>query len=592
MFAPLRGRRSATRPVTRTRLGERLEALEDRSTPSTTSSIAASFNGTAIPAGDTIWFNSAFTASGLPAGATVTFHVENQAVGFTSGGTNFHVALPNAVIVLTPGATSARASFDPTDNDWDVSAPTGGTGNVFMGGAGFPVATGLPGGIKNVTWTGSFWSDTANTTLNWKWGAAAYNSFPADPNALSVKPVDNNSLSAYTNNDHAGTPEAMKTYVMAGATGGGGTNYTGNLSPAAKVTSSLGSGYETYPFQSSNPLTSIAFNESTVLKTAALDTTNGYFKLWYSDEHALALGVRQVNVTTATGTATTNYAVSPLTSDPGSATNPTLGSTATSGDQAGTDLSTRPVSPYLYITDITTNPNSLSGDWQYGGTGYAPNAVFGAWKGVVRTVNNTTATPTVTVTCDTDPAQNGWNLGTGADAPPAGVTSEGYGAEVRWNLADLQQQGVLTPGRTYRFYVMVHDGDQNKSGGDAGQAAFVYTMPGSVVVQPATLSGTVRDILQNAQAGLTVTLTGTDSNNNPVTATTTTDVFGHYSFPSLAAGTYTITLTYDHTQWVAANPNQIVGSLGGQGSDGTISAISLNGINGTDYDFTLIPPQG
>jgi hypothetical protein len=508
-------------------------------------------------------------------------------VDFTSGGTNFHVALPNAVIVLTPGATSAATSFDPTDSDWDVSAPTGGAGNVFMGGAGYPVTAGLPGGIKNVTWTASFWSDTANTNLNWKWEAAVYNTFAADPNNLNVKPVDNNKLSSYANNDHAGTPEAMKTYVIAGATGGGGTNYTGNSSPGANVAASLGGGHETYPFPSSNPLTSIAFNESSVLAAAALDTTNGYFKLWYSDEHALSLGVRQVNVITAAGTTTTNYAVSPLTSDPGSVTNPGLGSTATSGDQAGTDLSTRPVSPYLYITDLTTNPNSLSGDWQYGGTGYAPNAVFGAWKGVVRTVNNTTATPTVTVTCDADPAQNGWNLGAGSDAVPAGVTSGGYGAEVRWNLADLQAQGVLLPGHVYRFYVMVHDGDQNKSGGDAGQAAFVYQIPGSVNAQTATLSGTVRDLSGNGLQGLTVTLTGTDANNNPVTATATTDGLGNYSFPGVAPGTYTITLTYDHNSYSSAAA--LAGSLGGQTSDGTISGIAVNGIDGTAYDFVLNP---
>jgi hypothetical protein len=587
MFLPRRSRRSFTRPDTRTRLGERIEALEERSNPSTTSSIAASFNGTAIPAGDTIWFNAACAASGLPSGATVTFHVENQSVSFTAGGANVNVPLPNAVIVLTPGATSAAASYDPGDNDWDVSAPTANAGNVFMGGGGFPVANALPGGIKSVTWTANFWSDTPNTTLNWKWGAAVYNTFATDPNALNVKSVDAKNLDVNQNGDHAGTPEAMKTFVMSGATGSGGTNYTGNLTPSAKVVSSLGSGYETYPFPSSNPLTSIAFNESTVLKAAALDTTNGYFKLWYSDEHALALGVRQVNVITSSGTSTTTYAVSPLTSDPGSAINPALGSTASSGDQAGTDLSTRPVSPYLYVTDITTNPNSLSGDWQYGGTGYAPNAVFGAWKGVVRTVNNTTATPTVTVTCDADPAKNNWNLGAGADAAPAGVTSEGYGAEVRWNLADLQAQGVLLPGHVYRFYVMVHDGDQNKSGGDAGQAAFVYTLPGSVIGQTANLSGTVRDIFGNSLQGLTVTLTGTDANNNPVTATAVTDGSGNYSFSSVAPGTYTITLTYDHGFYSSAGP--VVGSLGGQGSDGTISGISVNGTDGTGYNFMLTP---
>src|SRR5947207_13207486 len=92
-----------------------LEVLEDRTVPSTVSSIAASFNGTAIPAGDTVWFESAFTASGLPKGAPVTIHVENGSIDFSVGSTPYHVAVPNGVIVLTPGATSASTSFDPTD---------------------------------------------------------------------------------------------------------------------------------------------------------------------------------------------------------------------------------------------------------------------------------------------------------------------------------------------------------------------------------------------------------------------------------------------------------------------------------------------
>src|SRR5262249_32269158 len=145
-------------------------------------------------------------------------------------------------------------------------------------------------------------------------------------------------------------------------------------------------------------------------------------------------------------------------------------------------------------TDITANPNNRSGDWQYGGTAVSPSAVFGTWKSFVKTVDRTTATPTVTVTADADPVKNNWALGSGADAPPAGLSNEGYGAEVRWNLNDLYNRGVLIPGHDYRFYVIVHDGDQNKVGGDAGQASFTYHYPGpggNTVTPPASLSGYV-----------------------------------------------------------------------------------------------------
>jgi hypothetical protein len=560
-----------------------LEILEDRCTPSTTSSIVGSFNGTAIPAGDTIWFNSAFTAANLPKGTTVTVHVENAAVDFTSGGVAYHVAIPNTIAVLTPNATSASVSFDPSDNDWDVSAPTGGAGNTFMAGAALPVTSNLPGGIKNVTWSAAFWSDTSGVTINWRWGAAIYPSFGTDNNALNVKPVDNNNLSVYANGDHAGTPEAYKTLVIAGGTGGGGNNYTGNLTPAKAVNPTLGDGLQDYPFPSSNPLTSVAFNESSVVKAAKLDLVNGTFEVWYSDEHALALGVRQVNVKTATGTATTNYTVTPLTTDPGSALNASVGSTITTGDQAGTDTSGRPMFPSLFISDTTNDPNNRSGDWQYGGTALPPGAVFGAWKGVVRTVDYTTATPTTTVACDIDPVKNSWNLGAGSDAPPAGTGNEGYGAEVRWSLSDLQNQGLLIPGHTYRFYVIVHDGDQNKVGGDCGQASFNYSFPG-VANQTASISGLAFDYgLGQPIVGEVITLTGTDVFNNPVTMTAVTDANGNYSFTGLKAGTYTLTGDSSSTVSQAGTDN---GSTDGTASGNQITGIVLGpSDNGLNYDF-------
>src|SRR5262249_39278339 len=149
------------------------------------------------------------------------------------------------------------------------------------------------------------------------------------------------------------------------------------------------------------------------------------------------------------------------------------------------------MAPSLFITDTTNNVNSAAGDWQWGGAAYAPSGVFGTWKSFTRTVDYTTSPATVSVTAPLDPVKNNWNLGPGSDAVPAGLASEGYGSEVRWSLADLQAQGVLLPGHTYRFYVMVHDGDQNKVGGDAGQAVFNYSYPGVVTTPPAALSGFV-----------------------------------------------------------------------------------------------------
>ena len=231
MTAFRRRTRLARRPDCRWRPS--VLALEDRTVPSTVSSITANFNGTAIPVGESLWFNSALTASGLPKAAPATVHVVNGSIDFSAGGTNYHLAVPDADIVFTPGATAATTSYDTADGGWDVSVPTSGTGDVFMGGVEMPVANALPGGVKNVTWSASFWSDTSGVTVNWKWAAAAYKAFGNDYNGMGVKPVDANKLSAYQNSDQSGTPEAFKGSVVAGAMGNGGNNYTGNSSPSS-----------------------------------------------------------------------------------------------------------------------------------------------------------------------------------------------------------------------------------------------------------------------------------------------------------------------------------------------------------------------
>ncbi len=91
----------------------------------------------------------------------------------------------------------------------------------------------------------------------------------------------------------------------------------------------------------------------------------------------------------------------------------------------------------------------------------------------MKTVDKTKSTPTVSMTPDADPSKNNWNLGPGSDAAPSGLKNQGYGAEVRWNVNDLG----LQPGNAYRLQFMVHDGDQNKTGGDSGQNCMTVVVP-------------------------------------------------------------------------------------------------------------------
>lgn len=231
-----------------------------------------------------------------------------------------------------------------------------------------------------------------------------------------------------------------------------------------------------YPSGTAPALSSVIFSESDTLQ--AFDSSVGTIRAWYTDEHALTLGVRQVIAKTRTSTTTTDY---PFTDFNGlSAVSPQVGTTFAAGDQAGTDTATyspaygfldhgRPLWPALFITDITDPTNTVLGDWQQGGSPIPPSAVYGTWKGAVRTVDQTRTPELITVTPDADPVKNFWN---GIpDVPPGGFgSSGGYGAEIVWNV------GNLLSGHTYRLQFMTHDGDQNKSGGDAGEACIVMTV--------------------------------------------------------------------------------------------------------------------
>jgi hypothetical protein len=235
-----------------------------------------------------------------------------------------------------------------------------------------------------------------------------------------------------------------------------------------------------YPYASAVALTSVDFNESEVLRAIrpSIDVAGGTVTLLYNDEHAMTLGVRQVVVKSATGSTSTDYPVSPLATSPSSVLDPKTGSNALAGDNSGLDPSLRPLWPVLYVTDISSDTNSRSGDWQMGGRPINPNAVYGTWKSAVRTVDKTTSPFTVAVTPDADPAKNDWNLGIN-DPIPASIKDEGWSAEVKWNV-------TFQPGHSYRLQVIVHDGDQNKAGGDCGEACVVFCAGGSATPPPTT----------------------------------------------------------------------------------------------------------
>ena len=202
-----------------------------------TSAITSNFNGTAIAGGDFVWFNGVTKVSGLSA-SPVTVFVTHATITFTANGKTYLLTVPDSEITFSTSTTVATTDFDVLSPEigsplgWDTDLPFGGlAGNDFLAAVTFKVpAGGLPGGIKNVIWQATFSSNTSGLTLNWQWGAAVYTNFGADYNSLGVKPVDDNKASQYKNSDHAGTPENFKSFVIGGARGGVGSNFTGSYS--------------------------------------------------------------------------------------------------------------------------------------------------------------------------------------------------------------------------------------------------------------------------------------------------------------------------------------------------------------------------
>jgi RHS repeat-associated protein len=205
--------------------------------PPGSSSITSNFNGTAIPAGDSVWFSSVLKASGL--GTTpVRIFLRSGMVQFTASGVNYQIPVPDATITFSSSATSATTAYDTNKKEWITTVPSSGlAGNTFLSGLTFSVpAGGLPGGINPVIFSATFYTDQSGVSLNWQWAAAVYTSFNSDYRTLGVKPVDDNAASIYKNSDHAGTPEVYKGFVTGGARGGGGSNFTGSYSATASVT--------------------------------------------------------------------------------------------------------------------------------------------------------------------------------------------------------------------------------------------------------------------------------------------------------------------------------------------------------------------
>ena len=228
---------SADAPVTKTSTPSLFTTWATQQATANSSSITSSFNSLPISAGRYIWFNTVLRVSGLGATAS-TMSFDNANIAVSVYGQLYNVSVPSAVVTYDPAATTATTTYDDVNGRWVTRVPAGlGSADIFLTGMGTKITSGLPGIATTVTLSGRFTSDTPGVTVSaWQWSAAVYSNFAVDYNALGVKPCASATASQYQNSDNAGTPENFKIFVVGGALGSGGTNYTGNYTVASSAT--------------------------------------------------------------------------------------------------------------------------------------------------------------------------------------------------------------------------------------------------------------------------------------------------------------------------------------------------------------------
>src|SRR6516225_9090408 len=134
-------------------------------------------------------------------------------------------------MVVSPRNSGPSAAVVSNSNTWTTTVPISGSDEIFLTGLALLVPSGLPGGGISPNLCGIFSASVPGIHVQWQWGAAVYTCFPPDLNMLNVKPTHQNACNV-NNGDHAGTPEnpAYRQCVTGGATGGGGSNFTGSNS--------------------------------------------------------------------------------------------------------------------------------------------------------------------------------------------------------------------------------------------------------------------------------------------------------------------------------------------------------------------------
>lgn len=157
----------------------------------------------------------------LFSGGTITLN------GITSTPAVTNVAIPSGRIVADNTVSTPITSYDMGTNSWTTRVPPGySTSDIFIAGAIITSSTGFKVGAgKNSVINGSFVSNRPSFSDSWFYGIAAYQP-PFSYSAISAA----GQVTSVGGGDKAGTPLPEKAFLVAGGSGGGGSNFTGSNS--------------------------------------------------------------------------------------------------------------------------------------------------------------------------------------------------------------------------------------------------------------------------------------------------------------------------------------------------------------------------
>ena len=200
------------------------------------STISSNFNGTSVPPGRYVWFNSHLTSvSGGDETYPLVICLTEQKITVTTKAGEKTFDVPDAKIIIDPCATEPATTFQFDDfvgeYCWITTIPQK-SDEIFMSGFTWQVTPDDPDpkGANPVRWTGNFCSNQSGVTVKWQWGAAVYLNFDLSNDALGVLPIHKTL--------HAGTPTvfASPRNCVGGARGGGASNFTGSWSATKSIT--------------------------------------------------------------------------------------------------------------------------------------------------------------------------------------------------------------------------------------------------------------------------------------------------------------------------------------------------------------------